>query len=323
MSSVLTTGVLQQVANRKPKQKALIGGNFTFTDPDLTFINRILSLSANGSLDTTFDIGTGFGGSVFALAIQSDGKIVVGGGFSTYQGTTRNRIARLNTDGSYDTTFNIGTGFNATVNALAIQSDGKIVVGGPFTTYQGTTRNRIARLNTNGSYDTTFDIGTGFGSSVFALAIQSDGKIVVGGGFTTYQGTTRNRIARLNTNGTYDTTFDIGTGFNVSVNSLAIQSDGKIVVGGDFTTYQGTTRNRIARLNTDGSLDTTFDIGAGFDATVNALAIQSDGKIVVGGGFTTYQGTTRNCIARLNTDGSLDTSFKFATNLTVIALALK
>jgi uncharacterized delta-60 repeat protein len=323
MSSVLTTGVLQQVANRKPKQKALIGGNFTFTDPDLTFINRILSLSANGSLDTTFDIGTGFNSIVNALAIQSDGKVLVGGQFTTYQGTTRNRIARLNTDGSYDTTFNIGTGFNGIVIALAIQSDGKIVVGGGFTTYQGTTRNRIARLNTDGSYDTTFDIGTGFGGSVSALAIQSDGKIVVGGGFTTYQGTTRNRIARLNTDGSYDTTFDIGTGFNGSVFALAIQSDGKIVVGGGFTTYQGTTRNCIARLNTDGSYDTTFDIGTGFNGSVSALAIQSDGKIVVGGGFSTYQGTTRNFIARLNTDGSLDTSFKFATNLTVIALALK
>ena len=97
--------------------------------------------------------------------------------------------------------FNIGTGFNNTVRVINIQPDGKILVGGGFSTYNGTTRNRIIRLNSNGSIDTSFNIGTGFNGNVFTIDIQPDGKILVGGDFTTYNGTTSNRIIRLNPNG--------------------------------------------------------------------------------------------------------------------------
>ena len=304
--------------------KILVGGDFT----SYQGINRnyMVRLNIDGSFDSTFNMGNGFGSIVRAIAIQPDGKILVGGDFAIYQGFIRNRIVRLNTDGTIDLTFNIGTGFNSSVLALAIQSDGKIVVGGSFTTYQGTTSNYIVRLNTNGSFDSTFNMGAGFTWNVNTIAIQSDGKIIVGGQFTNYQGTNRNRIVRLNTDGSFDSTFNIGTGFNSSVLALAIQSDGKIVVGGSFTTYQGTTSNYIVRLNTNGSIDSAFNIGTGFGTNVRALAIQSDGKIVVGGDFTTYQGTTnRNRIARLNSDGNIDTTFNMGAgfNTNVLALAIK
>jgi uncharacterized delta-60 repeat protein len=217
-------------------------------------------------------LGTGFGSTINSIAIQSDGKILAGGGFTNYQGTTRNFFVRLNSDGSYDATFNLGIGFNNPVTSIAIQSDGKILVGGVFTTYQGTTRNRFVRLNSDGSYDATFNLGTGFDGTVASIAIQSDGKILVGGVFTTYQGTTRNRFVRLNSDGSYDATFNLGTGFDNTVFSIAIQSDGKILAGGVFTNYQGTTRNFFVRLNSDGSYDATFNLGTGFDGNVLSIA---------------------------------------------------
>jgi uncharacterized delta-60 repeat protein len=242
---------------------------------------------------------------VRSIALQSDGKILSGGNFITYQGVSANYIIRLNADGSRDTTFAIGTGFNITVRSIIIQPDNKILIGGDFTTYQGVAANRIIRLNADGSRDTTFAIGTGFPSNgVFSIAVQSDGKVLVGGSFQTYQGVSANRIIRLNADGSRDTTFAIGTGFSDEVSSIAIQTDGKILAGGMFETYQGVSATRIIRLNADGSRDTTFAIGTGFNNTVWSIAIQPDGKILAGGRFAIYQGVAANCIIALNSDGS-------------------
>ena len=148
-----------------------------------------------------------------------------------------------------------------------------------------------------GTPDTTFTInlGTGFNNGVYAVAMQGDGKIVVSGNFTTLNGVASNRVARLNADGTPDTTFttNVGTGFNDFVFSVAVQADGKILAGGSFTTLNGASRNRIARLNADGTPDTTFatNVGTGFDNSAKSVAVQGDGKIVVGGLFTTLNGT--------------------------------
>ena len=112
------------------------------------------------------------------MAIQSDGKILVGGTFFTYNGVSANRVIRLNSDGSVDNTFVTGTGFNNYVLSIVIQSDGKILVGGGFTAYNGVSANRIIRLNSDGSIDNTFVTGTGFDNYVYSIAIQSDGKIL-------------------------------------------------------------------------------------------------------------------------------------------------
>jgi len=321
--------------------KIVVGGNF-FNFNTRNGVNRIARLNSDGTIDTSFSMVKGLvtnataPATVSAVAIQSDGKIVLGGIFISFGGTTANRIVRLNSDGTFDTTFatNIGTGANGSVTELAIQSDGKIVVGGSFTTFNGVTVNYIARLNSDGTPDTAFTTNTGTGASalVAGLAIQSDGKIVVGGSFLTFNGAITNRITRLNSDGTPDTAFDdnvstIGTDGTVS--AIAIQSDGKILIGGAFTTFDVTTVNRIARLNSDGSLDTTFDTntGTGADGTVSAIAIQSDGKIVLGGLFTTFNGTTVNRIVRLNSDGTPDTAFTTSTGTgassTVSAIAIQ
>jgi uncharacterized delta-60 repeat protein len=287
--------------------KILIAGSFT-TCNGVTR-NRIARLNSDGSLDTSFDPGIGANALIYALAVQSDGKIVIGGGFTSYNGTTRNRIARLNADGSLDTGFSPGTAANTSVYTLAIQSDGKILIGGLFTTYGGISRNRIARINTNGTLDTGFTPGTGANDDVNSIAIQSDGKILIGGNFTTYNGSSISRIARLNANGSRDTGFNPGAGVNGIVNAFVVQADGKILIGGAFTTYNSVTRNRIARLNANGSLDTGFDPAGGANSLIRVFAVQSDGKVLIGGNLTTYAGTACSRIVRINTDGSMDAGF--------------
>ncbi|MGB8647349.1 MAG: Ig-like domain repeat protein, partial [Anaerolineae bacterium] len=187
--------------------------------------------------------------------VQADGKILVGGAFTKLGGggtgtTTRNYIGRLNADGSLDTTFNPGA--NNTVNALAVQADGKILVGGNFTMLGGggtgtTTRNDIGRLNADGSLDTTFNPGAD--NSVSTLAVQADGKILVGGNFVTLGGQTRNYIGRLNADGSLDATFNPGA--DNTVIALAVQADGKILVIGTFGTLGGQARTAFGRLTAD------------------------------------------------------------------------
>lgn len=252
-------------------------------------------------MDASF---TGIGASsfVFSLAQQIDGKVLVGGSFTTINGTARNYMARLNADGTVDTSFNPGTGANGSVNAVTLQNDGKVLVGGSFTSINGTIRNRIARLNANGSLDTSFNPSTGANSPVTSLALQGDGKMLVGGGFTSFNGTARYYLARVNADGTLDTTFT-GIGAGDWVYSLALQSDGRVIVGGSFTGMNGTTRNRIARLNANGSLDTSLT-GTGADNTVYALAMQSDGKVLAGGAFTSINGAVRSYLVRLDNDAA-------------------
>lgn len=280
------------------------------------FYSHSITAQVSGDLDTTFNptdtgfgIGDGPNNSVYPTAIQTDGKIIVGGGFTTYNGTLANRIVRLNPNGTLDTTFTTGTGANSYVRSISIQTDGKIIISGDFTTYNNIPAISVARLNTDGTLDATFNAGTGANSYVYATAIQVDGKIIIVGDFTIYNGTSVNRIARLNTDGTLDPTFSIGTGANVTVRSIAIQSDGKIIIGGDFFTFNSTTATRIARLNTDGTLDPTFTPGTGPSNSVYSINFQTDGKIIIAGGFSTYNDINTRCLVRLNTDGTLDPSF--------------
>ena len=309
--------------------KIVIGGAFTTYNG--TPRKGIARLNADGSLDTTFDPGEGvFGfGVVRTTAVQSDGKILIGGLFSSINGIPRNSIARLNEDGSLDPTFDPISGVDPAgslgVLTIAIQSAGKILIGGFFSIVNGIPRNGIARMNADGSLDPTFDPGTGVGpdgaeAHVVTISIQSDGRTIIGGQFYSYDGTPRDNIARLNLDGSLDTSFDGATSGNVL--ATALQSDGRIVVAGRFLIPS----SRIARLNSDGSVDATFDPGSGVGGPViEAIAIQSDGRIVIGGGFWSYSGTPRNNIARLNSDGSLDMTFDpgVGTNQGVSTVAIQ
>ncbi len=293
----------------QPDGKIIIGGRFTTYNG--TARNCIARVNADGSLDPAFNPGTGTDvpGFVFATALQPDGKIIIGGNFSGYNGTPRGGVARLNADGSLDATFNPGTGADNEVDSITLQPDGKIIIGGNFSSYNGTARNHIARINANGSLDATFAPGTGSSGEVFTTAVQPDGKILIGGFFSIYNGTTRNYLARINADGSLDTTFDPAAGPDARLSTLTLQPDGKIIIAGDFNNYTGTPRKFIARVNADGSLDPTFDPGAGPVAQVLTIAVRPDGKIIIGGVFPDYGGISRSSIARINADGSLDTTF--------------
>lgn len=286
--------------------KVIIGGGFDSFNGNTT--NKIARLNTDGSLDPSFDSGSTFGGTINTAIIQSDGKIVVGGSFTSFTSSS-NYIERLNSDGSIDSSFDSGDGFNSSVTGLALQNDGRIIVAGSYSEYDGTTQLRLARLNSDGSIDEDFDSGTSFDFSPESITLQSDGKIIAVGLFTSYNSYSRQKIVRINSDGSIDEDFNLGTGFNNMVYSTTLQSDGKILVGGSFSYYNRVARNGIVRLRTDGSLDTTFNPEKGFNDAVRAIVVQQDGKIIVGGDFTAFNGVERNRIARLNSDGSLDMSF--------------
>ena len=293
----------------QPDGKAIIVGSFTSINS--VSRGRIARLHPDGSLDASFLNGLpGANGPVFCLALQNNGQILIGGAFTAVNGIERNRIARLNSDGSLDLTFlNLQSGLDDWVQSIAIQSDGKILIGGYFTLVNGVSRNLIARLNSDGLVDNTFLNGlAGANDGVFTMALQGDGKVVIGGAFTVINGFVRNYVARLNADGSVDEQFLNGLeGPNGGVNAMALQSDGKIILGGSFVMVNGTARGRIARLNTDGSLDSSFlNFRPGANGFVYSVALQADGRLLLGGAFSSVNGTPANRVARLHPDGTSD-----------------
>ena len=287
--------------------------------------------AAPGDLDVTFGNGgkviTNFGGGshdqAFSMAIQADGKIVVAG-TSNYTLAVSFAVVRYNADGSLDTSFN-GTGkvttaigsSNADGRSVVLQSDEKIVVAGYA--FNGNNRDfALVRYNPNGSLDTTFNstgiVTTDFGGgddTAAGVAIQSDGKIVVTG--SSVMAYSDIALARYNANGSLDTTFNgtgkVTTDFGFSQDSgtsIAMQTDGKIVVAGWSDYATGKRDFAAVRYNVNGSLDTSFNLTGkvttavdSFSDEANAVAIQSNGKIILAGfslGFA---------VVRYNPDGSL------------------
>jgi len=275
----------------------------------------VVRYEADGSVDTGFAGGgktiAAFDGVVSAVAFQADGKIVaagrtVGADFA---------VARYNPDGSLDSTFDgdgqVSTDFGAfdEARAVAIQADGKIVAAG----VTGSVDFAVARYNPDGSLDSTFDgdgqVTTDFGGNqdgAYAVAIQTDGRIVAAGSSSPDVYTEYFALARYNPDGSLDSTFD-GDGLAITdagfarVRELALQSDGKIVAAGD-----GSPNSVLARYNPDGSLDSSFD-GDGLvavDSSVVTITLQADGKIVAGGSTG-----SDFALARYNPDGTLDESF--------------
>ena len=328
----------------QPDGKILLGGYFTSLQPNLgatTTRNRAARLNADGTVDSTFDpnVGGALGPGVEAVLLQADGKVVLGGTFTSVQpngattATTRNRLARFNANGTLDTGFDPNV--SGTVLTLAQQTDGRLIVGGGFTTLQpngaatATTRNHLARLYTDGSLDPVYDPNADNG--VTKVVIQPDGRVVAGGYFITVAPngaggpTTVNRIARFNTDGTLDATFI--PLINGAVMTLVLQSDGSIVLGGNFTAVQAAQRNFVARLTPAGNVDPAFDPSPNY--VVYAMVQQSDGSILLGGNFTQLLpdraavAITRNRMARVGPNGSLDTDFNPDTNGRVLTLAVQ
>ncbi|QNN58276.1 IPTL-CTERM sorting domain-containing protein [Diaphorobacter ruginosibacter] len=213
--------------------------------------NRVARLNSDGSLDEGFNAS--MNSQVASLALQPDGKVVVGGLFTSVNGMPSARIARLNADGSLDTDF--APSVDKPVYVIALQPDGKLVLGGDFTLVNGQQRNHLARLNADGSLDLDFDPNVNGNSdgTVYSIALQTDGQLLVGGAFGSIGGQPRNNIARLTSSGAVDAALDPNANepynASVKVHSIALQADGKLVVGGDFTSFSGQPRQAMARVS--------------------------------------------------------------------------
>lgn len=284
------------------------------------------SFGQYGDLDPTFNPIVSSNGTIADIAVQNDGKIIIVGTFTSINSTPRKYIARLNSDGTVDTSFDPGIGPSYFVYAVEIQPDGKIIIGGEFQYYRSVLRQYVARLNPDGSLDATFDTQPGASNFITSILLQPDQKIVIGGHFTTYNGIERNGIARILSDGNLDLSFNPGAGASpTSVNTICLQNDGKILIGGGFGYYNNIPQNRLTRINGDGSLDNSFVIGTGAnEGGVSSIVLQKDGKIFIGGKFTSYNNEVRKGLAKLESNGTLDTQFdlKQGFNNEVVALII-
>ncbi len=314
-------------------------GKVFLSTPTTVQGDRIIKLyNLDGSVDNTFQTEIGFSQKVWSVLVQPDGKILAGGQYLRANGVVRNSFARFNADGTLDTAFNpTAFGVNQLVLGLDIQPDGKILAasnsGGTVrlnpdgstdvsfpnthTSYDvkalpdgkvlvATIPGGLKRYLSTGASDNSFN-PTFSGGGVYKIRLQPDGKILIVGSFTSVNGVNRGRVARLNSDGTLDTSFNPPGGANANVNDIELQADGKILIGGDFTGVNFTDRFYIARLNSDGTLDNSFN--ASTNSPLLTVKAQSDGKILIGGSFNVVNGQIRRGYARLNSDGVIDLSF--------------
>lgn len=288
-------------------------------------------------VDLSFNSGGGGidGGLVEQIVPQPDGKILICGNFTQFNGEQKSYIARLNADGTIDSSFSAGVGY--WVRTMSLQKDGKIVIGGYFNNVEGQSRNLIARLNSDGSLDYSFDPGNGASGSlgtaingnpspfVFYTALQPDGKVLFTGNFTTFNGVGRNGIARLTTNGTLDVTFNVGGGLNGGSwgRSLLVQSNNQIIITGWFTSYNSQGFNRMVRVNPDGSADSTFTPNFGDLTAVYTCVQLANGQYIVAGHCENTSNYFTNEIARLNSNGSYDLTFHGSANDKVETIRLQ
>lgn len=302
--------------------KILVSGSHDYYNG--TISRKITRLNNNGSIDQTFNTGgSGVynGNYVKKIHVLPNGKILAGGFFSDYNGVAAGNFMRLNEDGTLDPTFMYTNSSNIAPNSIAVQQDGKIIIGG-----NSSMTPRIMRVNADGTADPLFNPGIGTNGSIWQVAVQNDGKILIAGQFSSYNGSPAISLARLNSDGSVDPSFNMGSGLYYQtwnlpyINALVLQSDGKILVGGTFISYNGVAATGFLRLNVDGSMDPTFNMGTGFSngtmtPSVGAVRILPDGKLLVSGGFYSYNGVNSKNVIKLNSDGTVDSSINFGTGL--------
>lgn len=272
-------------------------------------------------------------GEVFAMERHHNGDnagILVGG--STFvSGAVGRGIVRLHADTlAQDTSFVVDvtrtSGASVVageVQAIAVDNYGLIIIGGRFDAVNGEPRSNIARLLPDGTLDSSFtptvDLGAG-GRGIYAIVAQPDSSVVIGGGFSQVNGEARPYLARINGAGSLDIGFADAQLDNL-VTALALQTDGAVIVGGLFSQAHGTPRKRVVRLTGAGLLDPGFSVNPDVQGWVNALYLQPNGQVLLGGYLTSVGGQPRNGLARLNGNGALDTTFTVDTDGTVYAFS--
>jgi hypothetical protein len=294
---------------------------FGSTNPeDITTWYRITNYPLMNSTPTKTN------GAVYCTTVDpTTGKIYIGGNFTTWDGVAINRIARLNTDGTLDTSFNPGSGFNDVVRVITLDSSGKLYVGGQFTTYNGVANNRIIKLDGNGTKDATFVNTTGFNAvSVYVITLDSSGNLYVGGQFTTWKGVASSApyIIKLTPTGDKDATFVNTTGFDTGVYVITLDSSGNLYVGGHFTTWKGVASSApyIIKLTPTGDKDATFVNTVGPNAQVYSIHHKtSTNTIIVGGSFTQWKGVNNFYLTELSSTG--DALISSASSINVYGLS--
>ncbi|MBL9186380.1 MAG: hypothetical protein JNK23_02770 [Opitutaceae bacterium] len=291
--------------------------------------DALFRLNADGSPDVTFGTETGSDEEIYALAVQPDGHVLAGGGFTSFNGVPFLNLVRIKPDGTLDQSFMPGAAALGTITNLAVQPDGKILLSGKTGPQSGA----LLRLNADGTPDPTFRAGQPKAPIFLTAARQADGRIVVAGGFTVINEATRPSLARLLPDGTLDASFRpsapiLWRVFNseVTANSakLAVLPNGAVVVGGTFTAVGTSPRPGIARFSANGALDASFNPTLSAGATIDALLALPDGRVVIGGNFSLVNGVSRGNLAALRADGSLDPAFGAnGTNGPVRAFALR
>lgn len=321
-------GLVNDAAQQADGNVIIVGA---FDRINLTLARGIGRMLLNGQPDGTFSSGSGFTGTGHptGMALQPDGRIIVIGDFVGYNGAPRNRIVRILENGDVDPVFDPGTGANAAIRDVAVQSDGRILIVGDFITVGGAVRIHVARLLSNGSLDPSFTQPTTIDGSVHCVRIQNDGKVLIGGAFTQVTGLPRACIARLNTDGTIDTSFDPGTGVTGMapmdgtgplVNDIAVQSDNDIILVGAFDTFNGIPRGSIARVHSDGALDLDYTLAGGTQREVKTCELRSGDRLLIAGLFMDLGAG----VQQLLPDGSADPIFSpgFHTNSVHFARAI-
>lgn len=320
-SGGLNNGVLDLIANT---DGIYVAGSFT--QYGATTANRFTRLNLDGSLDTVFNtaLGSGFDNNVSRILEDASGNIICLGGFTSFNGTTCNGIARIKPDGTLDTTLVSGTGFNASSGNGAILPSGVIIVAGAFTTYNGTGANRIVGLDPDGSINASFAYGSGFNSTVNGLTFDhtNDTILVCSQFASNYRGTSFRSgtasIVRINLDGTYNSTVALATDattkqFNNSIRHMWVDEDGNILCSGDFTVYDGVTVGRFARISGAGVLDTAFEaaLGSGFSAATTFSTVDNDGNIIIclSSHTATLDSNATNGLVLMSGAGVVDTDF--------------
>jgi uncharacterized delta-60 repeat protein len=246
-------------------------------------------------------------GTIDVMAFQPDGRILIAGDFNAVNGMMRPRIARLEPNLSLDPMFYTGEGPDGEVFSVVMDNN-DIFLAGAFKHIGEANLSGVARLDASGHIDPTFQIGPGTDGPVLAAGLVDNGKVLIGGNFHNYRGTGRYYLCAILKSGKVSGVYrrDVKGG---AVRVIVIQPDGKILIAGNFDALHETRFRGIARLNQSGSVDSGFNPGTGVDRSVRTVAVQRDGKIIIGGDFTSVDGVPRDHLARLNADGSLDPSF--------------
>jgi uncharacterized delta-60 repeat protein len=294
----------------QPDGKVIVAGGWPSVGmPPITF-DRLLG---DGARDSDFSTGSGPNASVAKVLLLENGKMFIGGDFTAYDNILRAGLARVNSDGSLDATF-LDAGLDGSVSNMALQSDGRLIITGGFSHINGIPRLRIARLHPDGSLDTAFNPGpqflpANFNPPIFyAIAIQPNGGILLGGSFGDGSPQTPLNLARLNADGALDTNFRPPE-LLLPVFSLALLPDRRVLVGGEFWAPAV----NLIRLFSNGTWDEAFEANIGHlasDPIVAALLVQADGRIIVGGqNISTAGGLDRHLLARLHPDGTGDDTF--------------